>query len=89
MHNYNDIYIYVFQADGEMVTTNASDIILFIASIFIKLLIGEGMKIKNIIMIKIKNIIMIKIKNNIMTKIKNIIMMKIKNKKYYYDKNKK
>ena len=79
MHNYNDIYIYVFQADGEMVTLNASNVILFIASIFIKLLIGEGMKIKNIIMIKIKNIIKVKIKNIINIKIKNIIMMKTKN----------
>ena len=37
MHNYYDIYIYGLQADGEMVTLNASDVILFIASIFIKL----------------------------------------------------
>ena len=60
-------------------TLNASDIILFIASIFIRLLIGEGMKIKNIIMMKIKNNIMIKIENNVMIKVKNIIMIKIKN----------
>ena len=62
-----------------MLILNASDVILFIASIFIKLLIGEGTK--SHIMMKIKNIIMMKIKNIVMMPIiiTNIIMMKIKN----------